>query len=167
MSRWAAGVLVVDKRTIGVVALKSKQLFLAGLMAVRPSRRLRNVGKAGARLGVTYDIKGAGNPTALIRATGPWQLGVESPTKAHVIQPRGVGGSRAARSSTSALFDGKPFGSPSLLFNDGEHRHGVFHPGTTSAPKPWQKTKPIVKAKSVEWYRDAQRAEMARIFTGR
>lgn len=57
---------------------------------VAPSGRLRNVGRSGAKLGVRYDIKGTRNPTALIRATGPWQI-IENNTSPHVIVAKRLG----------------------------------------------------------------------------
>ena len=62
--------------------------------------RLSGVGRRGAKLGVRYDVKDGAKPTAVVKATGPWQL-IERDTKsAGVIRPkgrrrRGSGGAKA------------------------------------------------------------------------
>lgn len=56
--------------------------------------RLSGVGRSGAKLGVRFDLKGSMNPTALLRALGPWQL-IERKTSAHKIRPRKRRGKRA------------------------------------------------------------------------
>lgn len=73
--------------------------------------RLSGVGRRGARVGARYDVKGVTNPTALIRATGPFQL-IEHDTSAHPIRPR-----RRRRGGR-------------LRLADGSFRAGVRHPGT-------------------------------------
>lgn len=68
---------------------------------IAPSGRFSHVGTKGAAVGVSYTITGS---TALVRATGPWQL-VENDTKAHVEFSRGVG--RAQGRSKAARFQAK------------------------------------------------------------
>lgn len=80
--------------------------------------RLSGVGLRGARVGARYDVKGIGNPTALVRATGPMQL-LERDTSAHVILPRRRRGKRA------------------ILTPDGPRR-SAHHPGT-SGKRTWSK----------------------------
>lgn len=63
------------------------QLAAAGVQ----NGKLRGVGKRGAKIGVRYDVAG---DTALVRATGPFQL-IERDTKAHRI-PK-VRGARARK----------------------------------------------------------------------
>lgn len=75
--------------------------------------RLRGVGRSGARVGVRYDVRGVKNPTAIVRATGPFHL-IESDTKAHEIAPR----SRRRGGGKRAVFT--PYGPKAR----------VQHPGT-------------------------------------
>lgn len=91
-----------------------------------PSRRLRNVGKSGARVGVRYDMRAGRNPTALVRATGPLHI-IERDTRAYVIVPGARRGrkSRAARQAPITFAGVQPLGTP-------EHpSYRVNHPGTT------------------------------------
>jgi hypothetical protein len=80
---------------------------------------LRGVGRSGAKLSVGFDIKGGRNPTALVRAKGPWQF-IENKTAAHVIV------SRRGRVLAHGNKDGGPVAS-------------VNHPGTRTAKRTWQK----------------------------
>lgn len=73
------------KDGVAKAALMVKTNVVAEMRGVT---RLRGVGKRGAKVGVRYDIKGTGNPTALIRMTGPAQL-LERDTRPHEIKPRG------------------------------------------------------------------------------
>lgn len=87
-------------------------------------KSLRGVGRKGARIGVRFDVKGTGNPTALVRATGPFHL-LERDTKPHEITPK----------RKQALKIGRGFAS------------SVWHPGTRGK-HPWEKginhAKPLV-----------------------
>lgn len=65
-------------------ALFVKQSVISEMHGVS---RLRGVGKKGAKIGVRFDVKGTQNPTALVRATGPFHL-LERDTRAHDITPR-------------------------------------------------------------------------------
>jgi hypothetical protein len=85
--------------------------------ATHGSNRLSGVGRKGAKLSVGFDMKGSGNPTALVRARGPYHL-IESDTKAHVIIPR-----RRRRALA-----GNGFGPVA----------SVQHPGT-KGKRPWAK----------------------------
>lgn len=100
---------------VGKAALLVKTSVLSQL----PTTRLRGVGKRGAKIGVRYDIKGTQNPTALVRATGPFQL-IERDTKAHKIEPK------KRRSGKRAIVT--PQGP----------RAWAFHPGT-KGKHPWEK----------------------------
>lgn len=93
---------------VNEAALVIKTTVLAG----SPSR-LSGVGKKGAKLNVRYDIKGAKNPTALVRATGPWPL-IERDTKPHDI-PKARGKRGQVRP---------------LLIGDQWVEGPVHHPGT-------------------------------------
>lgn len=80
------------------------------------SKRLRGVGKKGARIGVRYDIETDGR--AVVKAIGPLHL-LERDTKAHEIKPKssGRGSNRKQRKGAVRLANG-------------EFRASVQHPGT-------------------------------------
>ncbi len=82
------------RKAIEAAALVAKGNMLDAYRAAGVGQRLRGVGKAGARVGVRYDVKGHANPTALVKATGPVHL-ANNPTSAHVIQPRPRRGKKA------------------------------------------------------------------------
>lgn len=132
MSKLAREVREAEKTAVNRASLEAKTVHLAELHKVVPSGRLRNVGRSGTRLGVRYDVKGATNPTALLRATGPWHL-VENPIQAHTIKvrTRRRGGVRAKALAT-------PYGP----------RMSVQHPGVNRTSGPWkrgaQKARPLV-----------------------
>lgn len=88
-----------------------------------PSGRLSGVGKRGARLSVGFDPpKSDVNPTALVRARGPWQL-IENSTRPHVIVPKRR---RRVRTRRGAVLT--PQGP----------RARISHPGTTGK-HPWER----------------------------
>jgi hypothetical protein len=91
--RGAAGAIEGAARDgVGKSALMVKKSVQAELVRVGVrGGRLRGVGKKGARIGVRYDVKGTKNPTALVRATGPFHL-IERGTKPHTITPKKKGG---------------------------------------------------------------------------
>lgn len=104
-------------------ALASKDTVVeAAKRATGGSMRLSNVGRNGSRLGARYDLKGRANPTALVKATGAWQIRDSSlsggPTSAHTI-PKAVGPRGRARKR--------------LLLPDGSIRRRVEHPGSDRA----------------------------------
>jgi hypothetical protein len=115
----AAAILLPETSTKGVsaAALAMKKTIVQGA----PSR-LRGVGKRGGRLGVRYEVKRGVEPTAIVRAVGPWQL-IESDTKPHTIGPK----RRRANSRRQAAVL-TPYGP----------RRAVHHPGTRGQ-HPWAK----------------------------
>jgi hypothetical protein len=92
-----------QKETLLRAAQTAKTTILAGAPA-----RLRNVGRAGAKLGAGYDFSGTN--TVKVRSRGPWPL-VEVSSKAHQIKPRRSRGKSAVHT---------PAGP----------RRRVMHPGT-------------------------------------
>lgn len=95
--------------------------------------KLRHVGKSGARIGAKYDVKGSANPTAIVQATGPFQL-IERDTKAHQI-PRASrtrrGRTPSGRLSHKRVDTGRQLSQRIPLLINGEWRTGpVNHPGT-------------------------------------
>lgn len=91
-------------------ALTTKTLILAEATTkgLSPTSRI-----AGGRWGVSYNVAGTTNPTALVRVKGAVHL-VESDTKAHPIGRR----TRGRRAGTA------------LKLADGSFRRVVNHPGT-------------------------------------
>lgn len=77
-----------------------------------PSKRLRGVGKKGARIGVRYDVKS--DEAVVVKALGPLHL-LERDTRAHTIEPK----KRRAKSGRAAV-----------KLSDGSFRSSVQHPGT-------------------------------------
>jgi hypothetical protein len=103
---------------------------------------MSNVGRGakGAKVGVRYDIKGAQNPTALIRATGPLHI-LDNPTSPHQIMSKvKKGRSRASRGAFyNALFGGDGgFGAAKPLRTPYGPRYRVQHPGTKGKRTFWR-----------------------------
>ncbi|MCA1569785.1 MAG: hypothetical protein LC798_05570 [Chloroflexi bacterium] len=74
------------------------------------SKRLRGVGRKGARVGVRFDMRG---DDAVVKATGPLHL-LERDTKAHTIKPK-----RAPKGRGGGI-----------VMPDGSVRRSARHPGT-------------------------------------
>jgi hypothetical protein len=97
--------------TVTAAAMKAKVAISAGAPA-----SLRGVGKSGAKLGVRYTLSGSEtNPSAKLRATGPWQL-IEENTSPHTIGPKRRGRARGRRGAVVVPGTGP--------------RAVVHHPGT-------------------------------------
>lgn len=129
---------------VGQASLAVKTAVMANMAGVS---RLSGVGRAGAKVGVRYDIRGT---TSLVRATGPFHL-LERDTKAHEIPKAGRRRRRNARN---------------LLVIGGEVRTGpVQHPGT-KGKHPWRKgvaqSAPLVRG----IFRREFRRSLARSFGG-
>lgn len=113
--------------------------------------RMSNVGRSGgAKVGARYDVKGAQNPTALVRATGPLHL-LDNPTAPHQITPRSLrkGRSRASKGAFyNALFGGgSGFGTAKPLSTPYGPRYRVQHPGTKGKRTFWRaidNVKPLI-----------------------
>lgn len=117
-----------DRVAANAAALAAKTVLLASLDTAVSGRRLSRVGRNGARLGVRYDVKGVGSPTALVRATGPWHL-IENPIKPHEERPKAK--RRAGKKALST-----PYGP----------RASVQHPGVKNPKRPWAKGRPAANA---------------------
>lgn len=148
MTSWSRGIERADRGAIFKLALAAKTLFLTEQRRAAPGGRLRGVGRSGSRIGVRFDIRGAVNPTALIRATGAAHL-IERSTKAHEIMPR--------RRQGMTL--------PPTGDDKGVRRGRVHHPGT-QGKHPWAIAKQVVRRTIPELYRRVHRGEMARHFFG-
>src|SRR4051812_10988285 len=68
-------------------ALTTVAVIRSETAAAAPGMRLRGVGRRGAKIGVGFDVVGTANPTALIRARGPYHL-LERATKPHPVAAR-------------------------------------------------------------------------------
>jgi hypothetical protein len=121
---------------VGEGALLAKELMLseAAARGVSPTSKI-----AGAKWGVSYNVKGFNNPAALIRYRGPFHL-VDNPTAAHEIGPRRKGRRRS--------------GKKAVAFN-GVVRLSVWHRGTAgkrsfpAAKRKAQVAVPRIMARSV------------------
>lgn len=106
-------------------ARKASIALKAGVQSTSPSR-LRNVGKSGARLGVSFTVTGGAVPESKGRATGPWAI-IEYDTPVHLI---GIGKSGRKRARVRVV-GGEAVGG--YLKAPG-YAHGVtgpiVHPGT-------------------------------------
>lgn len=98
-----AGANITKERRAIVMdgALASKDTVIeAARKATGGSMRLSNVGRNGSRLGARFDLKGRANPTALVKATGAWQIRDSSlsggPTADHEIPRPNRRGQRKA-----------------------------------------------------------------------
>lgn len=140
--------LTSNAAAMNKVAFAAKTILLGELgSAVGSDLKLSGVGKSGVKLGVRYDVKGRTNATALLKATGPWQL-IERDTKPHTIRPR----SRRRKA-----------GKKALAIN-GEVRASAQHPGTRGK-EPWAKGRRKVEEVAVRLYqREAVREPLRRIF---
>jgi hypothetical protein len=80
--RYALAWQQANTQAVAVSALAAKMAVLAQLgPATGGDLKLSGVGKKGAQVGVRYGVLASGNPSALVRATGPFQL-IERDTKA-------------------------------------------------------------------------------------
>lgn len=120
-------------------AFAAKDAQLAEIDRVTTGRRLRGVGRSGARVGARYDVKGQQNPTAIVRATGPLHL-LENPIKPHEIAPK----KRRGKGKKAVVTPAGP-------------RAKVQHPGVSTPKKPW--------AKGLDKARPKVKREMDRTFT--
>lgn len=80
----------VPVSAVSKAALLVKQSTKGEMDKITSSGRFSHVGKSGAAVGVSFTVKPGASATALVRATGPWQL-VENDTKPHTEFSRSVG----------------------------------------------------------------------------
>ncbi len=131
------------RATVVSAAMQSKIVIASGA----PSR-LRNVGKSGGKLGVRYTISGGDlNPSAKLRATGPWPI-IESDIGPHRIGPKKRrGGARSGRGGGVST-PGGVFRSVHHPGTHGKHlwAKGVAKAEPVAAKEMSQKTANVVKA---------------------
>lgn len=134
------------------INVKGAWLAIGSAHGLTPGKKMRGVGKSGANWNVSYDTKGFGNPTALVRFTGPVHL-VIGANKPHFVGAKGAmadrshgaagvfnamafgGGSSKLKGSRKARASKKK-GARALLIN-GDFRYSVTHPGTSGHPSFW------------------------------
>ena len=141
----AAGTTVVraNRTQVERVAIKVKRTAESERnRAVGSDGRMSNVGRNGARLGVRYDLSGnLANPSAVVRATGPWQL-VENPSRPHVVTSRYAGSTRARRSRAGIAGPVQPGalrgGRRAVILTPWGYKRHARHPGTRGK-RPWHK----------------------------
>jgi hypothetical protein len=103
---------VANKDGVAKAALFVTTAIRTQTKQVVPSMRLSGVGRSGAKIGAGFDLIGVANPTALVRARGPFHL-IERDTKPHTISPRA-----------------RRRGGKAVRLADGSVRRSVEHPGT-------------------------------------
>jgi len=149
---------IPDASAAGVnrVALEGKAIFLANM----GTRRIRNLGKNGAKVGARYTAaKSEVNPTALLFYTGPAHI-LNNPTKAHPIYPRGA----RVRDEGGAITKRRRSGGAKGLTLPGDNvRLYVNHPGT-SGKRFFEKSVPQVARAQGRQHRAAIGAELRKIF---
>lgn len=99
--KYAAVIPDTNAKAVGQSAQFAKEMMVRGAVAagLRQGGALPKAG--GARWGVRYDIRGAKNPTALVRYVGPvhWAFGGTEP---HFMMASRYGNSRAGRRNVYA-----------------------------------------------------------------
>lgn len=166
------------RTTVTDAALVVKDEFVAGMKraGVTPGVSKIAGGKANAR----FDIKGAGNPTALVKYRGAFHL-VENDTKRHFIGARKLGtrrglAGRAREVGVNAAFGGSnrgAFGSLRQVKNGkraltvgGNLRAYAFHPGTRGK-NTWPETKRRSADAAVKTLKSGMRTNMIKAGFGR
>lgn len=123
------------------------------IRAATGDMRMSGIGRRGAKVGARYDVKGAANPTALIRATGPVHLLEGGRRGGYEIRPRSRRGAGRRRG-------GRP---PALLIN------GQFRPsatgGSVSARRVWSRGVDAGIPRGVQAFAEAHHAMMVRNFS--
>lgn len=123
LTRFGRGMPPATREGVRIGALLVATSIRRELQRAAPSGRLSGVGRRGARLSVGFDPpKSDTNPTALVRARGPWQL-IENPTRPHEIVPKRRRRTRNRR--------------PAVLTPQGP-RTRIMHPGTRGK-HPWER----------------------------
>lgn len=109
-----------NREGVEAAAMTVKVRVLRKVDRATGDRRLS--GANNARLGVRYDVAGAlGNPTAIVKATGPYQLGIEQAVKPHWIIARRLGSTRNQRAETTGQLN-----LASAVFAFGGTVRGIF-----------------------------------------
>ncbi len=133
LSRAPAGIREGEQRGVRKAALYTTGLIRDDTRRDTGDSRLSGVGKRGARVGAQFKIDGGdSNPTATIRATGPYHL-LERDTVPRAIAPRGRTLSKRYLARVSAGLTPRRAqylkGAKALKFG-GRFAASVSHPGT-------------------------------------
>lgn len=164
---WSSvGQPLADRKSVEAAALFTVRMARASIRAGSGGdSRLSNVGRNGARVGARYDIQGARNPTALVRATGPLHL-LDNPTKPHQITAKvKKGRSRASRSAFyNAIFGGDGgFANTTPMRTPYGPRYRVNHPGT-KGKQTWKRAVDAASPAIPRLFAAQQRTELRRYF---
>lgn len=150
-----------SKEMVNRASINAKRVLESELAAaVGSDGRMHNVGSkatkrvGGAKLAVSYDIKGINNPTGLIRAVGPWGL-IENGSPAHEIIPKAAAikgkGAKQARQqqALNVVFRARgAFAGRQPLRTPFGPRYRIQMPkvaGKQPWKKGWQRADPIVR----------------------
>jgi hypothetical protein len=131
-----------NRAAVAQAALTAKQTMLAGAAAVglRPGAPLPRHRKT--KWGVGFDILGVANPTARVRARGPYWW-IDRGTKPHVILPRRARQARRGIAVVSALTGAAVSGAAGMTSGSRSNavlrtpwgpRRWVQHPGAPARP---------------------------------
>lgn len=162
--RYATAWQQANVRAVQQAALTTKN----SVLALTP-KTLSGVGKRGARLGVSYNVRGFyGNPTALVRATGPFHL-IERDTAPHQI-PRTASSRRikleSGRLSAKRELTGRTLsGRKRLRLPGGWVMGPVSHPGT-KGKHPFERGVNRAEPLTRQVFRRAHTTALARTFRG-
>jgi hypothetical protein len=115
MQRMEREIADAQRKAVERASFELKRGVEKEIERVAPSRRLRGVGRKGARIGARFDVKGKRNPAGIVKAFGPLHL-IERATDPHDITPKRHRGRR---------------GSARALKVAGVFRSKARHPGTT------------------------------------
>jgi hypothetical protein len=161
LTKVAKEVSGAERPAVNKASLVLKKSVERELLKVAPSRRLKGVGRKGARVGVRYDIKGKRNFSSIVRATGPMHL-IERSTRPHVITAgererlpglrRGAGGRFVSNRRRGVLRTA-----------NGMFRRSVRHPGTRGR-YPFAKGIKAGKPEALKALRNAQTDALKRGF---
>jgi hypothetical protein len=132
---------------------------------------MRNVGKRGIKLGVSYKIDGPPERKTLEFKPSSGRIGwriLQGGAKPHVITSKYAGGSRKSRANRveagQPLLRGGGRGGRAVLKIGGQSRRWVKHPGV-KAKKTWTKASDVVaKDIALKEYRDQVRSKLAKVF---
>lgn len=150
LNHYGAGLNKANREAVEGIAKDVKRFAMVRLGSpTGRAVRLRNVGKKGARIGVSYNVKEyPTNVTALVRAYGPFHL-VENKIEPHQI-PRvyaarykklesGKRSSKRELTGKMTRDQGKRMlAFPSVVGRSGFRRGPIQHPGVRSPKRPFQ-----------------------------
>ena len=150
LGNFAGQINGANREGVREAAIVGKAILIGEL----PTRKLRNVGKSGAKLGATFtNPTSSTNPQSILKYTGPVHF--LKGTRRHLIGPKGWRRGRAA-SNRGLKFTG----------GDGEIRRGVVeHPGTGgNSSFSWESAWAKVAAQAPKQIQMAQHRALLKFF---